>query len=621
MFEIILETIMNFHYYTIPNYEPNAYTQFLLGNTQDYIAIVFAVLSIVSIGAYMVKSHKVYLYTAYASLITARFSLQYFVVDEAYVNFSHPYNLWHNGIFSFSPTEKIGGTVEILYFLLLTPFAYNHISLYMGSMILTAVFITIIVVYAYKIILHYTDKQYEKILGICLFVVIYLLFSPLLLSVHKYIAGFMVHSDTSILARIVIVGRMVLAGINAMTIFNYGFGTAMSTMLFVGFIYNVLHNRSATKIGVFGFLFAFARPENMLWAGCVLFAKMCHNRQIPLKQSMIVLSGTISFFLVYYLYFGVVIPNPIALKMGIGGDIVSKLQNIWVYVHQNIVVLMSVLIVLIVNSYKKGIFFVMLSLSTFVLSVAIISNQLVYEVSKLRYVSNFMIVLYMGIAIFISDICSPYVYKKRHFVNVFVCIIILLLLLQSGHFAYRTMYKQKNLDFFSRHIMGNIIPKNMSLMSNQVSAMFYMRDNYNIYEIWGYTNPDIVYAQCKMRADNGYIYKHHPSIIPTYTPDVVYMGNFNKVEMHAQDAIYKGRSFLHLGKDTPNVKALKDSYKLFLLEISKQNYQSVMLMIWVKNTKVEKLGSYFKQFGGLHKVYPLPQDYFDKVFTSQLLEC
>ncbi|MEI7923146.1 MAG: hypothetical protein WCJ40_14665 [Planctomycetota bacterium] len=50
-------------------------------------------------------------------------------IDEVFVNLEHPWNLFHHGIFSFDPVRIVDGTVEMLYYIALTPFSQTHGSL------------------------------------------------------------------------------------------------------------------------------------------------------------------------------------------------------------------------------------------------------------------------------------------------------------------------------------------------------------------------------------------------------------------------------------------------------------------------------------------------------------
>lgn len=47
-------------------------------------------------------------------------------IDEVFVNLDHPWNLYQHGTFSFQPDRLNDGTVEFLYYLLLTPFASSR---------------------------------------------------------------------------------------------------------------------------------------------------------------------------------------------------------------------------------------------------------------------------------------------------------------------------------------------------------------------------------------------------------------------------------------------------------------------------------------------------------------
>jgi hypothetical protein len=54
-------------------------------------------------------------------------------VDEVFINLEHPYNLWHHGRYSASAQRWTDGTVEFLYYLLLTPVAATRATLARGN--------------------------------------------------------------------------------------------------------------------------------------------------------------------------------------------------------------------------------------------------------------------------------------------------------------------------------------------------------------------------------------------------------------------------------------------------------------------------------------------------------
>jgi hypothetical protein len=57
-------------------------------------------------------------------------------IDEVYVNLIHPFNLYHHGKYSFQADSFIDGTVEYIYYLLLTPFSSTRESLLIASFVL-----------------------------------------------------------------------------------------------------------------------------------------------------------------------------------------------------------------------------------------------------------------------------------------------------------------------------------------------------------------------------------------------------------------------------------------------------------------------------------------------------
>lgn len=55
-------------------------------------------------------------------------------VDEVYINLEHSWNLYHFGRYSFSPSHMVDGTVELVYYAILAPFAWSHLSLIYACM-------------------------------------------------------------------------------------------------------------------------------------------------------------------------------------------------------------------------------------------------------------------------------------------------------------------------------------------------------------------------------------------------------------------------------------------------------------------------------------------------------
>ena len=71
-----------------------------------------------------------------ATIIQAGFYIFYLgFIDEVFVNLDHPWNLLNHGRFSFQPDHLVDGTVEFLYYFLLTPWATSRPHLIQALML------------------------------------------------------------------------------------------------------------------------------------------------------------------------------------------------------------------------------------------------------------------------------------------------------------------------------------------------------------------------------------------------------------------------------------------------------------------------------------------------------
>lgn len=71
-----------------------------------------------------------------ATIVQAGFYIFYLgFIDEVFVNLDHPWNLLNHGRFSFQPDHLVDGTVEFLYYFLLTPWATSRPLLIQALMV------------------------------------------------------------------------------------------------------------------------------------------------------------------------------------------------------------------------------------------------------------------------------------------------------------------------------------------------------------------------------------------------------------------------------------------------------------------------------------------------------
>ena len=68
-----------------------------------------------------------------SGLFLGLFTATFAIIDEVSVNLEHAYNLKHFGLFSMSSRDRVDGTVELLFYLIHTPFARDRATLILGN--------------------------------------------------------------------------------------------------------------------------------------------------------------------------------------------------------------------------------------------------------------------------------------------------------------------------------------------------------------------------------------------------------------------------------------------------------------------------------------------------------
>ncbi|HVY12651.1 MAG TPA: hypothetical protein VHB73_03710 [Alphaproteobacteria bacterium] len=203
----------------------------------------------------------------------------YKVLDEVAVNLEHPYNLLHYGRFSMSPESMVDGTVEGLFYLLHTPFAFTPASLLIGNFILC-----IVVGWLHLFLLWRSGLFAGRMHGLM----------PLsLIASSFYLVSLMAN----------------------------GFGNSLLSLVFLAALIANYKNRPVLSLACGGLL-PLIRPEGMVWA-CVnaavvlLFLKKRRTHLKSLKFYLALfspLAASILYFSLYRIFYGHWIPTPILFK-------------------------------------------------------------------------------------------------------------------------------------------------------------------------------------------------------------------------------------------------------------------------------------------------------------------
>ncbi|MFM7128248.1 MAG: hypothetical protein ACKO0V_02690, partial [bacterium] len=242
-------------------------------------------------------------------------SFQYFYycgyVDEVYINLEHSWNLYHFGLFSFSPTKMVDGTVELLYYATLAPFAWSHLSL----------------IYA--------------CVGLGLMISL----------LHTVLVWYFVRNFPPLIQFIVTLGfawNPIFAEIQ-----GAGFGNGLvSLVYFLGFI-AVWENhwRLATACTVILPLF---RPDAVIYSMFLIIAMTLKQRRLPIQTIVGTAFGVFAFMTVVRLIYGHWILTPVLYKKTPLFEIFKgvKQQLIPLVYGLNDIYTLAICIVLVMSSLK-----------------------------------------------------------------------------------------------------------------------------------------------------------------------------------------------------------------------------------------------------------------------------
>jgi len=192
-------------------------------------------------------------------------------VDEVFINLEHTYNLFHHGLFSFSPYKPVSGTVELLYYFLLTPFAFSHKALIQAN-------------YGYGFIIGWLH--------------LFLLWS-LLSNRNLYLKSFL----------------LILFSVNypLIRIFSDGFGSGLVSLLFFISVFWQMKGYTERAL-ITAAALPLIRPDAILFSLVVFFVHFCHDRKLRIPYYGLTACTFFIYFFVVKLLYGQWIPIPIYFK-------------------------------------------------------------------------------------------------------------------------------------------------------------------------------------------------------------------------------------------------------------------------------------------------------------------
>ncbi len=217
------------------------------------------------------------------------FIFTYQVIDEVAMNLEHPYNLLHHGRFSMSRDAMVDGTVEAVFYLLHTPFAFTPALLIVGNFL------------------------------IC-FVIGWLHLFALWKS--KLFSG----RSHGLMPLSLIASSFYLVGL-----VSNGFGNSLLSLVFMLALIAQVKERPIRALGL-GALLPLIRPEGIVWAGLNALATVLCTRE-PLRllkrpkfylAALAPLAAAALYFGLYKIFYGHFLPTPMLFK----ATAIGKLENL-----------------------------------------------------------------------------------------------------------------------------------------------------------------------------------------------------------------------------------------------------------------------------------------------------
>lgn len=192
-------------------------------------------------------------------------------VDEVFINLEHPWNLWNFGRFSFEPARMVDGTVEVVYYLLLAPFAYSRESLVIANLV------------------------FAWALGLAHVVVIFKIFSrsPLL---FQMLAGVLFSLWWPVIC-----------------VLSNGFGTGLPSLLFLWAIYYLLQGNRERYLLMAGIL-PLIRLDAIAYSAALFFVDLVVHREFRWRYYAMAAASAFASLFVFRILYGHWVPTPVAFK-------------------------------------------------------------------------------------------------------------------------------------------------------------------------------------------------------------------------------------------------------------------------------------------------------------------
>ncbi|MCY4523651.1 MAG: hypothetical protein OXB84_02810 [Halobacteriovoraceae bacterium] len=377
-------------------------------------------------------------------------------MDEIMINLEHPYNFFHHGKFSFSPEQMIGGTVELVYYLLLTPFSKNQSSLIFFNHLLGYILGGISMLLLYN---FFKDRTHAK-------------------------TAYLLTALASIYLPLI-------------RIFSNGFGNCLVGLLFLISLIDY-EKRNYTRFTYISGILPIIRPDAFI-VSCGLFIfDFFKTRKINKKGILITCISLALFFITYKILYNVWIPIPIKFKsvnlsmIALLGksDIIKSLIAYLKYAHCFSFLIFIYLYKRINNKnfIPHYILFILLSLFFF--------TQQTFHFNPIQDNRYHVALEFLFVFIPLLMIASNVKNINKDSVRIFYSILFLYILASYGRMKIKNEKLALSTYTIESYASGAIIldrllPNEWQIAAAELNTFGFYLKNRSIYDLWGYVNPEI----------------------------------------------------------------------------------------------------------------------------------
>lgn len=458
-------------------------------------------------------------------------------IDEVAIGLEHPYNLFHHGRFSFSPTRMLDGTVECVYFLLLTPFAWSPASVVGANF------------------------------GLGLLVALS----------HLWILARILKGEPSAVR----LSLLLLFSVNypIVALLSNGFGNSLVSLLFLRSMQLMLEGRTRSAL-VTGSLLPLLRPDAILYSYSLLFA-MRFGRGVRFDRRLVAewllpVCALGVYFVAFRMAYGHWVPTPIAFKSVYPSMITLDGLKVFAVLAMSGLTQPTHLLALLALVASYGFRDDRLVLVRRVLLPAA-AIYLFYSLTRgvygdfsgdtySRYWIGFEQALWLCLMLVIARgvqaLETSGLWRERHIVvgrvvPVAVIAIVASAIVWDGARGDRTRSTLGH----AGQIVARIIPPDFSLATSELNAFGLSIPNHEVIDLWGYTNPAIASS----RMLHGYRARSNPEFFLAARPDLYFA--FRELA-DTRDAEHYLATFGHAARRVNllgDMEAVLDHYDLVVL--------------------------------------------------------